>query len=112
MVPPSSSDFGRPRMERIPTSGRIAPAVDRRPGAVQPVSWGDRGLDIDKRTGAGMRRIGMVRAAVIVAALASSSRAGDPSDALNALSGDNVLKHIKVLASDEFEGRGPGTPGE
>src|SRR4051794_28129497 len=27
-------------------------------------------------------------------------------------SADGLLRHIKVLASDEFEGRAPGTPGE
>ena len=32
--------------------------------------------------------------------------------ALDAIRGDEILKHIKVLASDEFEGRGPGTAGE
>ena len=47
-----------------------------------------------------------------VAALASSANGDDPSDALKALSGEDVLKHIKVLASDAFEGRGPGSPGE
>src|SRR5262249_28627081 len=28
------------------------------------------------------------------------------------ISADGLLAHIKVLASDAFEGRGPGTPGE
>ncbi len=31
---------------------------------------------------------------------------------LKALNGGDLLKHIKVLASDEFEGRAPGTRGE
>ncbi|HMG61304.1 MAG TPA: M28 family peptidase, partial [Burkholderiales bacterium] len=31
---------------------------------------------------------------------------------LKAINGRNLLKHIKVLASDEFEGRSPGTNGE
>ena len=31
---------------------------------------------------------------------------------LKAIDGRNLLKHIKVLASDEFEGRSPGTRGE
>src|SRR2546428_8411490 len=31
---------------------------------------------------------------------------------LKAIDGRNLLKHIKVLASDEFEGRSPGTKGE
>lgn len=38
----------------------------------------------------------------------------DPSlrPALDSFDGARLLEHIKVLASDEFEGRGPGTPGE
>ena len=32
--------------------------------------------------------------------------------ALDSISGDDLLGHIKVLASDAFEGRAPGTPGE
>ena len=59
-----------------------------------------------------MGRIWIGWASVAVLALVSTARAGDPSEALSALSGENVLKHIKVLASDAFEGRGPGTPGE
>ena len=31
---------------------------------------------------------------------------------LKAIDGGNLLKHIEVLASDEFEGRSPGTRGE
>src|ERR1700740_1793470 len=41
---------------------------------------------------------------------ASPAAAGAAS--LKAISGRNLLKHIKVLASDEFEGRSPGTNGE
>ena len=32
--------------------------------------------------------------------------------ALQAITPDGLLAHIKVLASDEFEGRAPGTKGE
>ena len=32
--------------------------------------------------------------------------------ALDSIKPDQILEHIKVLASDEYEGRGPGTPGE
>ncbi len=32
--------------------------------------------------------------------------------ALASISGDEILAHIKVLASDEYEGRAPGTKGE
>ena len=35
-----------------------------------------------------------------------------PKDALDAISAEDLLKHIKVLASDEFEGRAPGSKGE
>ncbi|WP_435005227.1 M28 family peptidase [Tundrisphaera lichenicola] len=51
----------------------------------------------------------------IVAALVSLctfARADDLAGALGHLRGERVLEHIKVLASDDFEGRGPGTPGE
>ena len=59
-----------------------------------------------------MGRIWIGWASALVAALAAPATGSDPSDALSALSGENVLGHIKVLASDAFEGRGPGTPGE
>ena len=32
--------------------------------------------------------------------------------ALESISAADLLGHIKVLASDEFEGRAPGSPGE
>jgi Zn-dependent M28 family amino/carboxypeptidase len=32
--------------------------------------------------------------------------------ALDTITAEGILKHVKILASDEFEGRGPGTPGE
>src|SRR2546430_13251395 len=32
--------------------------------------------------------------------------------ALDSINSDDILKHIKTLSSDEFEGRGPGTRGE
>src|SRR5262249_15124398 len=35
-----------------------------------------------------------------------------PARAWNAITPDGLLKHIKILASDEFEGRAPATPGE
>ena len=38
--------------------------------------------------------------------------ASDLDSARSGLSGAKILDHIKVLASDEFEGRGPGTMGE
>jgi Zn-dependent M28 family amino/carboxypeptidase len=47
--------------------------------------------------------------------LMASLGAGPPGDfptISKSLRSEDVLSHIKVLASDEFEGRGPGTPGE
>src|SRR5207302_9280974 len=35
-----------------------------------------------------------------------------PKDADDAMTAADLLKHIKVLASDEFEGRAPGSKGE
>ena len=34
------------------------------------------------------------------------------NDALRSIRSEAILQHIKVLASDDYEGRGPGTPGE
>src|SRR5277367_439105 len=35
-----------------------------------------------------------------------------PARAYNAITPDALLNHIRVLSSDEFEGRAPATPGE
>ena len=37
---------------------------------------------------------------------------GPSQAALDVVTAEGVMSHIKVLASDQFEGRGPGTPGE
>ena len=44
--------------------------------------------------------------------LAGSAPPSDLNTALEGIKPDQILEHIKVLASDEYEGRGPGTPGE
>lgn len=36
----------------------------------------------------------------------------DLKPALDAITANDILAHTKVLSSDEYEGRGPGTPGE
>src|SRR5262245_12796740 len=41
-----------------------------------------------------------------------SPRMNPGADALNLITKDGLMNHIKVLSSDEFEGRGPGTRGE
>jgi Zn-dependent M28 family amino/carboxypeptidase len=46
-------------------------------------------------------------------AFAADQSAGlPPKAALDAMTASDLLKHIKVLASDEFEGRAPGSKGE
>jgi Zn-dependent M28 family amino/carboxypeptidase len=54
--------------------------------------------------------------AIVSAAQKHSATAGNglgPSkSALDSITADGLMSHIKVLASDEFEGRGPGTHGE
>src|ERR1700722_20574340 len=35
-----------------------------------------------------------------------------PAQAWNSITSEGLLKHIRVLASDDFEGRAPATPGE
>ncbi len=40
------------------------------------------------------------------------SRQQDLSQSLSSISADDLLQHIRVLSSDEFEGRSPGTRGE
>ena len=53
---------------------------------------------------------------IVLAASTMSIFAANPEDrlkpALDAITPDALLAHIKVLSSDEFEGRAPGTKGE
>lgn len=42
----------------------------------------------------------------------STNQEGDVKPALESIAANDLLKHINVLASDEFEGRSPGTKGE
>ncbi|WP_435016647.1 M28 family peptidase [Tundrisphaera sp. TA3] len=50
--------------------------------------------------------------AALVMISPGSARGEDPPRAWADIKADNILGHIKVLASDDFEGRGPGTAGE
>jgi len=50
--------------------------------------------------------------ATLLVALASCRRPVGPEQAEQAITADGLLHHIRVLASDEFEGRAPGTRGE
>ena len=47
-----------------------------------------------------------------LAGLGAEKAATPPKAALEAIDSADLLKHIKVLASDEFEGRAPGSKGE
>jgi Zn-dependent M28 family amino/carboxypeptidase len=51
---------------------------------------------------------------MMVALLVAGCAAEDPqlTAALETITGESVAQHIQVLASDEFEGRGPSSPGE
>ena len=63
-----------------------------------------------------MRRTSWWRAGLILSLLAGAASTAEPDPAWRAASESiteaDLLGHIKVLASDEFEGRAPGTPGE
>jgi Zn-dependent M28 family amino/carboxypeptidase len=58
------------------------------------------------------RRFVAIFFAAAAAILAADELALRLEPALNAITPDGLLAHIKVLASDEFEGRAPGTKGE
>src|SRR6185503_3511738 len=45
-------------------------------------------------------------------AASKSAAGGPPQAALDEIKKDAVMRHIKTLSSDQFEGRGPGTRGE
>ena len=50
---------------------------------------------------------------ISAAACLLAATSGDPlAPAFASITPERLLAHIKILASDEFAGRGPGTPGE
>ena len=57
------------------------------------------------------RLAGLTALAVLLPG-AGPPREGSLEAAFESIKPDTILQHIKVLASDEYEGRGPGTPGE
>jgi Zn-dependent M28 family amino/carboxypeptidase len=64
-----------------------------------------------------MRKHGLIAAAAFLAACATSSASHIDTRAVAAfahpsLSADSLIGHVRVLASDEYEGRAPGTHGE
>jgi Zn-dependent M28 family amino/carboxypeptidase len=54
----------------------------------------------------------LVAACLLAVGLAAQKAPSAPDVALKTISADSVLSHIKKLASDEFEGRAPGSKGE
>jgi Zn-dependent M28 family amino/carboxypeptidase len=61
-----------------------------------------------------MRKVALILTAILAIALASCTAfepQGRLQNALNAISADSLLTNIKVLSSDAFEGRKPGTEG-
>jgi Zn-dependent M28 family amino/carboxypeptidase len=75
-----------------------------------------RALPRLRTTTALMKSIPHLSVAALLIAVSAASAAERPAlppkAALEAIDADDMLKHIKVLASDEFEGRAPGSKGE
>jgi len=59
-----------------------------------------------------MQTLSRIILAGAVLLTACSSGPSAPDAATAAISGENILQHIRVLASDEYEGRAPGSKGE
>ncbi len=59
-----------------------------------------------------MKRIPLLFSLLLCPVAFAAETATPPKDALESITPDGLLKHIKVLASDEFEGRAPGSKGE
>jgi hypothetical protein len=57
-----------------------------------------------------MKHLSFLALACSLAAPAAMAQA--PAKALQAISGESFVANIKTLASDDFEGRGPGTAGD
>jgi Zn-dependent M28 family amino/carboxypeptidase len=57
-------------------------------------------------------RVTVVLSAASMAFTAAARPSGAAEPVFPAIAGSAVLEHTKVLSSDAFEGRGPGTPGE
>ncbi len=59
-----------------------------------------------------LRRTSFLGALVACFALSGADPSPVPPAALNAITPEGILKHIRILASDEFEGRAPASAGE
>ncbi|QCO66698.2 M28 family peptidase [Luteimonas yindakuii] len=58
------------------------------------------------------RVLGPILASLALAACVATPSTGRDGAPAGAISSDNLAAHLRVLASDEFEGRAPDTPGE
>ena len=54
----------------------------------------------------------LLASAVLAGCAATSVTPSDVTNGYNSIKADELAKHIKVLASDEFGGRAPSSPGE
>jgi Zn-dependent M28 family amino/carboxypeptidase len=59
-----------------------------------------------------LHRIATVGTLLVSLLLLGAENSPVPAGALKAITPEGILRHIRVLASDEFEGRGPATAGE
>jgi Zn-dependent M28 family amino/carboxypeptidase len=59
-----------------------------------------------------LRRTTFIGTLLACVVLSGADTSPVPARALNAITPEGILKHIRVLASDEFEGRAPATSGE
>ena len=58
-----------------------------------------------------LRRTSLISVLLACAVLTGADPSPVPARALNAITTEGILKHIRVLASDDFEGRAPATSG-
>lgn len=59
-----------------------------------------------------LSRTTCIAALLACGAISSTDTSLVPARALNAITPEGILKYIRVLSSDEFDGRAPATPGE
>lgn len=96
-------------------TGRVARAIRRTSRFASPGgAWSTAGRMNPLRF-ASMNRLGLLSLALVCTGVALASEPHPPralAPALASINADDLLRHIQVLASDDFEGRAPGTPGE
>jgi Zn-dependent M28 family amino/carboxypeptidase len=59
-----------------------------------------------------LRRTTLIAILLACVALSGADTSPVPARALQSITPEGILNHIRVLASDEFDGRAPATPGE